>query len=871
MHIRLTLLFLAFVSQVTLYAQGIRGIIRTEDGQPLGFATIFVQQTGTGTVSNEEGSYEFKLPSGTYEIVYQYLGCETQVRTVDVADDYVTINITMKVQTTVLRPVTVEAGNEDPAYTIMRKTIAKAGYHRNQLDAYSATVYIKGTGKLLDYPWIAKRALEKEGVEKGRVYITESVSEIKYTRPGKFDEKVISIYSDGKDNNTSPNPFIFGSFYEPEIAETISPLSPKSFAYYRFEYLGTFRDRDYEVSRIRVTPRSRGDNVVEGTIFIVEDLWSIHSLDVSTTKLGININVNSVYAPIEDKAWLPVSFHFTVNGKIFGFEFEYKYLAALSDYSITLNPEVYVEPKAMEVIDEKIEKDRAEAISQELPEKEAGLLERLESKKEITRKELRALMREYEKEEQRRQDEPEVVAEITHKVDSNAYRKDSAYWNSIRPIPLTQAEIYGYQKIDSLAKVQAAEAIGDTVRASRHRGFQPWDIIVGDRYELGERSNLKLNPGGGFNTVEGFYALYKITFGTRFRDSTRGGSLKIAPTFRYGFSAERFNAKLETQLQGKNSKLTIEGGRYVSQYNGDNPIWPIVNTFTTLFLEKNLMKLYERDYIDLRYNRKLNPFLSVYGGASVMRRRELFNTSDFKFLTNDNVEGYTPNRPVNSELIDTGFPTHNVVVATIGLTTRPWMKYYIRNGVKMEIPTSSPSFTIEYQRGLRNLLDSDVDFDRLELRAKHVMRTGARGVLALSATGGFFPNADKLYFMDYKHFPGNLSPFTTSDPVASFRLLDYYAYSTADKYFSASAHYQFRKFLATQWVMVRMTGVRENIFINYLATPYSNNYTEVGYTLDGLLRLFRLEFAASFQEGRYVDHGFRIGVTTTLMVGINED
>src|SRR5690606_32107832 len=78
--------------------------------------------------------------------------------------------------------------------------------------------------------------------------------------------------------------------------------------------------------------------------------------------------------------------------------------------------------------------------------------------------------------------------------------------NSIRPIPLTQAEISGYRKMDSLARVQAAEAIGDTVRASRHRGFQLWDIVIGDRYELGERSNLKLNPGGGFNTVEGFYA-----------------------------------------------------------------------------------------------------------------------------------------------------------------------------------------------------------------------------------------------------------------------------------------------------------------------------------------------------------------------------
>lgn len=870
MHIRLILLLLAFVPQMTLHASGIRGYINTEDGQPLGFATIFVRQTGTGAVSNEEGFYEINLSPGSYEIVYQYLGYETQVRIVDVASDYVTINITLRSQTTVLKPVTVEAGNEDPAYTIMRKAIAKAGYHRNQLDAYSATVYIKGTGKLVDYPWIAKRALEREGVEKGRVYISESVSEIKYTRPGRFDEKVISIHSDGKDNNTSPNPFIFGSFYEHEIAGTISPLSPKAFAYYRFEYLGTFRDRDYEVSRIRVTPRSRGDNVIEGTIFIVEDLWSIHSLDVTTTKLGINIRINSMYAPIEDKVWLPVSFHFTVDGKVFGFEFEYNYLASLSNYTVTLNPEVYVEPKEMEVIDEKIEKERAAAVAQDTTRVDTQLRERLESNKEITRKQLRTMMKAYEKEEQRRQQEPEVVAEITHKIDSNAYRKDSAYWNAIRPVPLTQAEIYGYSKMDSLAKVEAAKAMGDTVRESRHRGFQAWDIIVGDRYELSEHSNLRMNPGGGFNTVEGFYAWYRFTFGTTFRDSSRT-SLKITPTFRYAFSARRFNARLETDLRGNNSRLTLEGGRYVSQYNADNPIWYIVNTFTTLFLEKNLMKLYERDYLDLQYNRKINPFLSIYGGASFMRRSELSNTSDFKFLTNDNVEGYTPNRPINSELVDTGFPTHNAVVATIGLTARPWMKYLIRNGVKEEIPNSSPSFSIEYQRGLKNVFGSDVDYNRLELRARHTVRTGARGTLALSATGGFFPNSAKMYFMDYRHFPGNLTPFTTSDPVASFRLLDYYLYSTADKYFWGSAHYQFRKFLATQWVMVRMTGVRENIFVNYLATPYSKNYTEVGYTIDGLLRFFRLEFAASFQDGRYVGNGFRIGVTTTLQIGINED
>ena len=126
---------------------------------------------------------------------------------------------------------------------------------------------------------------------------------------------MISIRSDGKDNNTSPNQYIFGSFYEPEIAETISPLSPKAFSYYKFEYQGTFKDRNYEVSRIKVIPRSKGDNVVEGMIYLVEDWWSIHSMDIYTTKLGISVNIKAVYAPIDDKAWMPVNHRFKAEGK----------------------------------------------------------------------------------------------------------------------------------------------------------------------------------------------------------------------------------------------------------------------------------------------------------------------------------------------------------------------------------------------------------------------------------------------------------------------------------------------------------------------------------------------------------------------------
>jgi len=124
--------------------------------------------------------------------------------------------------------------------------------------------------------------------------------------------------------------------------------------------------------------------------------------------------------------------------------------------------------------------------------------------------------------------------------------------------------------------------------------------------------------------------------------------------------------------------------------------------------------------------------------------------------------------------------------------------------------------------------------------------------------------------MDYKHFNGNRTYFITSDPVGSFRLLDYYENSTADQYFSANVHYHFRKFLVTRLPKVRMLGITENIFFNYLATPSSGNYTEVGYGLEGILRIFRLEVAAAFREGRYVQNGFRIGIATSVTLNFND-
>lgn len=877
----LTVLLLFQCSILFAQQHGVKGTIKADDGSPLSFATIFVKQLGTGTTANEEGYYEIALTPGRNELVFQHLGRKTEVRVLDIKEGYTELNIILTPQDIVLQTVTVDADDEDPAYSIMRKAIAKANYHRNMLDTYSARVYIKGAGKLKDYPWLAKKTLEKEGVEKGRVYVSESVSEIKFTRPNKFEEKVISIRSDGKDNNTSPNQFIMGSFYEPEVAETISPLSPKAFTYYKFEYQGTFKDRDYDISRIKVTPRSKGDNVVDGMIYIVEDDWSIHSLDIHTIKLGINIFMKSMCAPIEDKAWLPVSHKFRVDGKVFGFEFEYNYLATLSDYKIKLNPKVYVEK--MEVVDEKKDKALAKEIEKKQQsvkkQKKTGdtqkLQERLASGEEITRKELKTLVKEYEKEERKLQSEPEVLSDHVFKIDSGAYKKDSAYWATIRPIPLTREEVKGYEKSDSLAAIDRAKEAGDTLKQSKHKGFQPWDILIGDSYKIGKHSNFRIyTPTGGFNTVEGVNLIYKVAIGTVLQDTNKT-RLSITPLLRYSFEREKFLGYARLSASNKKYRLEIESGKYVKQYNPDNPILPLINTFTTLLMEKNLMKIYERDFIDVRYRRIVNPFLTVHTNWTMESRRELFNSTSYKLINNKRIEDYTPNRPVNDELTNTsvgtdaGFPDHRALIGAVGIVTRPWLKYRMRNGRKYAVERSSPSFMLDYRKGF-NSDDFAIGFDHIELGVRHEFKMGVKGLVHFAVRGGMFFNKTGLYFMDYKHFLGNETPFITSDPVGSFRLLDYYRYSTADKYLVFNGHYQFRKFLVTTIPYVRLAGIRENIFVNYLATPTSRNYTEVGYSIDGILRIFRLEGAVSFQDGNYVDYGFRIGIATNIAVSISD-
>ena len=885
---KVCVLLIFSIFSLQLFAGGIRGTIKDEKGEALPFATIYIKSQGTGTTTNVEGNYSINLSPGTYECLYQYLGYQSLLKTVTVrSSGYTEINVTLKQEILDLKMIEIIAGQENPAYTIMRKAIAKSKYHLQQLDSYNATVYMKGTGRLVKAPFWIRRKLKKEGIDASRAYTSESVSEVSYKRPNTYTEKVISIYSSGDDNSTNPNQYLNGSFYEPKLAGSVSPLSPKAFGYYRFALEGTFLDQGTLVYKIRVTPRSKGDKVFEGTLNIVDEEWSIHSLDLKTYQIGIGFNIKQIYEPIQGIAWQPVSHTFDVSGKILGFKFEYKYLATVSNYQIELNPDLKVE---MVVIDETIEKEKAAELKKEAKERSkkekkrdkdmSEIQSKMEDGKEISRKDLRKMMRNYEKEERKEQDEPKVESNRTYTVDSLATKRDSSYWASVRSVPLTTLEIRGYEYQDSIAtdkkEKRAAEEAnpGGTKKSSSKKKksrFMPWDLLGESSHKLAKGTYLNLGSplvNFNFNTVEGYRTSYDVHLSKVFKDKQH---LRLGSKTAYSFARNRLMPtgyiKYNYGSSLQKGKLRIEGGRQTDQINAEQPIAPIVNSLMTLIFEDNYMKILEKDFVKIKHDKLIRPNFRLVTSAEFAKRKHLENQEVKPWFKDGNYD-YTSNSPVNLELDTTFFETHNALTLELGMEYEPWQRYFIKNGKRKISERPTPIFSINYRKGIPDVASSATDFDQIEVGFKHKFEVGVRGTLGFNAKLGHFLNNKNILFPDFKHFKGNRTPFVTTDPVETFRILNYYDYSTDDTYFIGHAHYQFRKFLVTQIMEAQFMGLKENIFVNYLESNKSQHYTEVGYTIENIFRFFRLEFVTSFQDFKYENWGIRIGISSEFGGGI---
>lgn len=797
-----------------------------ENGHPLPFATLHIMGTTTGTTSNSNGDYRLKLDSGKYTIVVQYIGYRKEQKTVEIDSSTIKMDFQLLPEVFKLREVVVTAG-ENPADRVIREAINKRKFYLKEVNAYACNVYIKGVQRLDTFP--DKIFGQKLTLDTGIVYLSESISELKFMQPDKINERMISSKVSGNNQgfswnqasdmliNMYENSFIIEGLSERPF---VSPVANNAFLFYDYELVGVIQEGDLLINKIKLLPKRDTDPVFDGHIYIIEDQWRIHSADALLTKSrGIefidSLTLHQVFAKAEHEIWMPISQRFTFMFKLFGIKGSGHFNAVYSDYRVEPNDELLVQNNG------------------QLTEGE-----QLFDKHDFTK---------------------EVMF-----VEEGSNEKDSAYWESIRPIPLSPIEITDYHDKDSIRVVKDSKVYKDSVDMERNK------LTVGALFMSGYSYHRTYDEkridfpsvlsSFQYNIVEGAVTNLGFRY-TRLKD--RQLHYSISPEVRYGFSNEKFHARMSFSYQKLDKKFTSfsgGAGRFVSQINESSPILPFVNTFSTLVYGYNFIKLFEKGFVYGQFQQEITNGVFLTARLAYANRNQLVNTSNFSFR---DTTYYEPNLPVNAELANTSFNSHQALVLDLNFRIRFGQTYQTRPDRKILYKSKFPTIFIRYRKGLE-ILGSDVDFDQWEFSVRDDMAFGLVGESEYRVSVGGFLNKRKLSFINYQHFNGNTFWYVRADGERQFQLLDYYFYSTAGNYLEVYYEHHFNEFILNKIPLLRKLNWQTVASAHYLGTQASNDYIELGVGIEHIFKFFRIDYFRSIQNGKLnsiqTNQAIRIGV-----------
>ncbi len=873
----ITTLILFLSSNISeCYSQGLRGTISTKTGDPIPFANIYIPQKTKGTASNVNGEYELRLQPGEYKVTYQYLGYKTQTHTITIKDDFVRKNIVLEKQHYQIPEVIVYANGEDPAYHIMRKAISMAQYYKNQVRSYDCRVYLKGTSLFSKIPKMLQKRLKKEGLEEGEIFITENLSDIHFELPNKIDQEVVALRTNNYEMNINPMSYITLSLYH-DIESPVSPLDKRALNLYKFELVNGYYDKGQLINKIKVIPKREGYDLYSGYIHIANDFWNIHSVDLKLEQKMFEVNIRQIYSPVKENIWLPVSHHFDVDFSAMGFKGHFQYAGSVDYKNIKRNEKLnhsFLAEIKNEIIQR--QKERKEVLRQveessahkersaqkKEPTARQEKIKELSSKEKLSDREAKKLNRMVDKEIKKQQPKKSLEIKDKFEIADSAKKHSVAYWDSIRPIPLSSKEKISYTEKDSTDILMEDPEYRDSVEKAKNK-FKFKHLLGGHSYRYEEKdSYLRFSGLVGlenvsFNTVDGF--LYKGDWLYR-KNFEQGKRIYFSQDLSYAFAREAFlsNGHISYRYDGiKRASLSVSGGRKSSNFHR-NGMPGGLNMLTTLFLRENYLKLFQEDYLTLGHYIDIVNGLRLYTGVEYSSNTQLFNNTDFYLWDPFEHGTYTSNIPDNPTITPQQVSSHNSLTFKGYLSYTPRYFYRVDNHSKRMVYSKYPTFRLSYKHGIKEVLNSDSKFQYLEFSLRQNKTIKGVGRLTYMAKTGKFLNNDDLYFANYKHFATN-EPFLASMLSTShFRLVNYYEYSTNKAF--AEAHVRLRndRILLKRLPILNKTLMQENIYLKYLKTAGRKNYYEIGYGLDQVFLLLNLEIFAGFEGSNHKYTGFKL-------------
>lgn len=713
------------------------------------------------------------------------------------------------------------------ADSIMSKVIYFAPYYAGLVDEYKAELYIKGRMNVKKKNHIIRFLPSMFRLRKGvREYLIETYSDLHFTAPNIYDQKVkasVGTASEFWEADGRLLEYFHVNIYASSLLydKLVSPLAPNAKKYYTYYIDSVWGEPHNRQFKIRFLPKNKSFQLVGGYMVVSDHVWSIREIRFSGRSEMFRFENSLVMGEVgAADEFLPKRYRVGCTFRFFGNVIEGDYVAALQYKDIR-------------------QKSPAEAPKASVRSK-------------------------YD-----------LSESYTLRTDTNGYQRDTAFFNTLRPMPLTWHEQALYEDFflrrDTLFRP----------KKKRNKTLEFWGEI-GDA--LISRYTLDLNKLGSVRCsplINPFLLSYSGTNGISYRQEFKYNRLfsgdrllRMVPRIGYNFKQKEFYWRFTGDFEywpKKRAALHVEVGNgnriYSSEMLDDlKQIPDSIFDFNQIHLD------YFKDlYARVRHSWEIVNGVTLDVGLSMHHRTEA-KRSKFVFLPSNQPSVMSRNTSSSSSENDIHKPmfppmpegdfmkrfrhVYNSFAPEIRLTWTPGQYYYMNGDRKINLGSKYPTISVNWERGLKGIFHSSGSYERWEVDCQYNVPLGLMRNLYMRAGWGAFTEQEELYFVDFSNLRRSDLPTGWNDDIGGvFQLLDGRWYNSSRKYLRGNIVYEAPFLLLHHLRKYTQYVLNERLYLNMLGVPHLKPYIEVGYGIG--THVFDFGLFTSFANWKYQEVGVK--------------
>lgn len=475
---------------------------------------------------------------------------------------------------------TVGGGKKTPQIApgpVLEEIFDAAKDYAGKVRGYKGELYLKGHLKVHRQNRIIKYLPSMFRLEKGvSDYMYESVSSLHFTYPDIIDRKVRALsttFPSARGEIFDIIDYMRFSVYAPSLMgdRLVSPLNPEARVHYKYALEDVIYQAGGAIYKIRVTPKYKSTQLVEGVIWVSSSDWTVRYIDLSGKYDLIEFRVSMQMGEDRETRLLPTVMSLDLHFRFLRNHLEMRYTGWM-DYS-----EVTFRMPGEEVVSVKDKSDY------------------------------------------------NLTSSYTLTCDTSSLVVSRDSFDRIRPIPLNEKEDSLYRRLDYRRWINAADSFKVETPGKKSLVFwgQIGDALISSyNLDLSKVGNISCSP-----IINPLLVSYSHRNGISYRQVFKYNKLfpnsrllRIAPQIGYNFTKKELYAKMDMEYVYNPSK---HGAIEIHAGNGNRIYSSVVldqleqmpdSTFSFDGLELDYFK---DIYLDVSHNIEIVNGLRLWTGLSM--------------------------------------------------------------------------------------------------------------------------------------------------------------------------------------------------------------------------------------------------------------